>query len=536
MSRETALLTFGIGPVHTFIAQARRVADVWAGSDLLSHLTRQAMSVVHRDHECEMIFPYLSKDENIPSGVPNRFVCRVPTERVEATAKAMRSRVQEEWDRLTRAAVEILRPYELAPAEGLWRQTDKLLAFTWSWVPEGGDYARASCEGAIRFAATRLFRPFDSLEEIGEKCAICGERTALPDGARGRVRDRWREAERKAPAKYKRFLREDQGRLCLVCTAKRFYPTEQENDQAFDSFEAFQPDAEKPYFALVMMDGDRMGEILSLGKEKIVEGRLEEFHRKVSEALTGFAAGLRIDAKRGDKDAAALNLKALGGYRAEGRPPQLIYAGGDDVLFVCDARDALPLAQRLQARYVEAFTEARKLLTHPAGSFTISAAVLFAHPHHPAGLLLRDLETLLEEGAKDRGGRNALAIRLAKRGGVPVEVILPWEGEVGETGKTWPETLDLLTDRLREGRISSKQTFTLRLEERTLREVFRSDAESKADREADRWHSWLKDRLSRNEGTGGQAEEIAELVTPFFVHDRTGALRIARFLGREAER
>lgn len=529
MSGETALLTFGIGPVHTFIAQARRVADVWAGSDLLSHLIRQAMSVVHRDESgdrCEMVFPYLPKGSHIPGGVPNRFVCRVPAGRAETIAETMRARVQEEWARLVQATIDVLHPYGLAPREDLRRQTERLVSFSWSWVPEGRDYAEASREGAVQFTAARLFRPFDQAEESGEKCAICGERTALPDGDRDHVRDRWREAEQKAPPKHKRFLREDQGRLCLVCTTKRFYPFTNVNDQTqnFKAFDDFQPDDDKPYFALVMMDGDKMGEILSLGPDAMAEEDLEEFHKRVSEALTEFASGLRA---REPEDSAALNVRVLD-FEAEGRPPQLVYAGGDDVLFVCDARDALPLARRIRERYVRAFEDARKLLVNPEGRFTISAAILFAHPRHPAGLLLRDLERLLKEGAKGRGGRNAVAIRLAKRGGVPVEVVFPWEGTVAELEKTWPEMLDLLTGCLRQGDLTSRQTFTLRLEERTLRGVFKDDAK--------RWQPWLVDRLSRNEGMSGQAEELAKLVTPFFVHDRTAALRIARFLGREVER
>ena len=72
MSGGTALLTFSIGPVHSFIEQARRISDVWAGSYLLSHLTRQAISEAHRAGGCEMIFPFLPKGSTIPDGLPNR--------------------------------------------------------------------------------------------------------------------------------------------------------------------------------------------------------------------------------------------------------------------------------------------------------------------------------------------------------------------------------------------------------------------------------------------------------------------------------
>jgi CRISPR-associated protein Cmr2 len=528
--KETALLTFSIGPVHSFIEQARRVADVWAGSYLLSHLTRQAISVAHRDPGSEMIFPFIRKGEPVPNGVPNRFVCRVPLERVAGIASKMKKSVQAEWRRLASGAAGVLEQYALWPegtaeADGLFRQTERLLDFSWSWVAERGDYATASREGARRFAASRMFRPFPQIRELGEKCAICGERAALPNGNRGDVQRLWAEAEEKAKAnpEHKRFLRADQGRLCLVCATKRFFPLDTREDAHFDAFDEFQPSDDAPYFALVSMDGDRMSTLFSLPADAVAGRDLERFHQAVSTALTGFAAGLRTDASTD------LLLEELGVEKKGRAAPQVIYAGGDDVLLICDPRDALPLARALRERYVAAFEEARRLLIDPEerDRFTVSTAILFAHPGHPAGLLLHELEDLLHRVAKDEGGRNAVAIRLAKRGGEPVEVVLPWEPREGEDGTDWVRTLDELVQLLQEGAVSSRQTFTLRLEERTLREVFGGDA--------DRWELWLTDRLSRNEGAAG-AEAVAGLVAPFFLHDRTPVLRIARFLGVEALR
>jgi CRISPR-associated protein Cmr2 len=530
VSRETALLTFGIGPVHSFIAQARRVADVWAGSRLLSDLVQQAVYVLW-EAGGEMVFPHLEAGD-IPEGLPNRFVGRVPAARANEIAMRMEEAIRERWSALARrAVVEVLSPLGLAPAAALWtespapgrlRQTDALLDFAWSWVAETEGYARASIEGAARFAAVRVFRPFPQIAAEWEKCAICGERTALPSGIRENVQSAWRQAEAKAEGPQKKYFRFDQGRLCLVCATKRLYTYLEGFADRFLALDRFQPSDTEPYLALVKMDGDRMGGILSLPQEAVRNGDLEAFHRAVSRALLGFADGLR---KPGSVD---LNVAALG-YEARGEGPQLIYAGGDDVLFVCDPRDALPLVQRLRTRYVAAFEEARSLLVDPDDRerFTISAAVLFAHSSHPAGLLLRDLEEILEVEAKAGAGRNAAALRLAKRGGAPEEVAFSWRDANAPEGD-WLGSLDRITEWLRQGRISSHQTFTLRLEERTLLEVF--------DKSSERWRAWLADRLSRNEVAAGDAGDIAGAIAPFFLHDHAAALRIARFLGREAER
>jgi CRISPR-associated protein Cmr2 len=524
MKRETALLTFGIGPVHSFIAQARRIADVWAGSYLLSHLIRQAIGVIHRDADpdCRMIFPFLAKGDDIPDGLPNRFVCRVPAARAEELAAAMRTEVERVWKLAAVEAFRLLDP-ELAPMV-----SERLLDFSWSWISERNGYGHSSREGARQFAAARLFRPFLQQEEQGEKCAICGERSALPDGDRQAVARFWRQAQEKVEAEpanqLAAFLRFEQTRLCRVCATKRFFAASERPRRAkFLALDRFQPSDAVRYFAFVKMDGDRMGSLLGLPQEKIVGEDLEAFHREVSQALSQFAEGLRLD------DSADLRVQELQGFTPTGPSPQLLYAGGDDVLLVCDPRDALDLVSRLRDRYTRAFEGARGMLVDSADRerFTISAAILFAHPGHPAGLLLHELEELLDEGAKERGGRNAVALRLAKRSGPPVEVAFSFSDQDGPKGG-WLPALHQLIETIRVGHLTSGQSFNLRLEERTLHEVFGGDAE--------RWQQWLADRLSRHEPMTGQAATLAEQVTPFFVHRRAEALRIARFLGREVER
>ncbi|HET9227771.1 MAG TPA: type III-B CRISPR-associated protein Cas10/Cmr2 [Thermoanaerobaculia bacterium] len=514
MSRDTALLTFGIGPVHSFIHQARRVADLWAGSYLLSHLTRQAISIPHRRSDCEMVFPHIPT-ENIPDGLPNRLVCRVPAAEAEAIARAMRDEILKHWEMFVGMTLRHLE--ELAPSDAVRLQTGRVFEISWSWVPEREGYARAALEGARQFAESRRFRLFPPSEELGEKCAICGERTALPDGNREHVHRAWRAAQARAEqepeTKLAKFLHFEQGRLCLVCATKRFFTYDEKRKSRFLAFDLFQPEVGEPYFALLKMDGDRMGSILSLGPEAVVDGDLERFHRAVSMALSRFAEGLHRE------ESNYLNEAALPGFQSKGREkPQLLYAGGDDVLVVCDPRDALPLAIRLRERYRKVFDSARELLVGEEDRFTLSGAVLFAHPGQPAGLLLSDLEELLDVGAKERAGRDAVAIRLAKRGGPPVEVAFPWKG-------TWLEDLDVLIDEVSKGGLTSGQTFNLRLGEQTLQEVFTRD---------DQWKSWLGDRLSRSEGT--EAVSLAGRIAPFFVHGRPAALRIARFLGREVGR
>jgi len=552
MSSETALLTFSIGPVHAFIAQARRVADLWAGSDLLSHLIRGAIGVLHRRGDSAMLFPFVERGEPIPWGLPNRFVCRVPRSQAEEVAEAMEAHVRGEWDRLVRDTVEILtgEPYGFEippwiwapePRAGAERQTDALLEIAWSWVPEKeGGYAGASIEGARQFIASRRFRPWVQIHERKEKCAVCGERTALPDGDRNRVRESWKQAEEVVPEQDQGFFRLDQTRLCLVCATKRLYPKFVRRRVRFRAFDHFEPKPEEksedgateeprreerdPYFALVAMDGDKMGDILGWRGEEVAGGDVEAFHRAVSKVLTGFARDLRQGGSQ------ALNLESLKhdgeeSFECAGEPPQLIYAGGEDVLFVADPRDALPLALRIRELYRRRFREVVPLLADPAryDDFTISAGILYAHTKHPAGLLFRDVQSLLDEKAKAEAGRDAVALRLVKRGGVPVEVAFKWRAaENGE--EAWVERFNRVIELVRSEDLASRQTFNLRREETILSAVFET---------REQWIAWLSDRLSRGDASAEVAEELAAELAPFFEKGKAPALRIARFLGRE---
>ena len=555
MTGPTALLTFGIGPVHELISAARRVADVWAGSDLLSHLMGAAIEKA-RAVGGAPVFPAVDSRQEL-AGIPNRVVLRVPRDRADRVAEAMRQAVEEEWTRLAGEAVEILRTYKIEPSDAIWpptpsparpRQTDRVFDIAWSWVAEDGDYAEASRRGARRYAASRLFRPFEQMVQTGEKCALCGSRTALPNGARGDVRQAWEaaeeEAEKASDKGDQRFFRYDQGRLCLVCATKRLYTRSGDKKvyfQALDRFDRAEESQseesagargeERRYVAVVAMDGDRMSEILAFGSEKVA-GSVESFHRAVSSALGSFARSLRRSSARDPLAHAQLDLDALG-IRPRGpirNRPQLLYAGGDDVLVVCAPADALQVARGIRERFLAEVQSLREHLKHPEDldRLTLSGAIVYAHSKFPAGLLFLEAHDLLKRKAKGEAGRNALAIRLMKRSGVPVEVAFQWDGAPeGVAAGSWLRATDELVERLQVGSLSSTQTFNLRREEEVLLDVFGEDTA--------RWIPWLEDRLSRGEATSAEAADLAQRIAPYFVHRKTEALRIVRFLGVEVK-
>ncbi|MFT4256089.1 MAG: type III-B CRISPR-associated protein Cas10/Cmr2 [Pseudoxanthomonas sp.] len=123
---EAALLTLSIGPVQSFIASARKMEDLWAGSHLLARLSWEAMRVVCEQFGPDAIlFPRLrgvpqvdlwlrdqmhlpddlfkdcawqkgSTDSNplFAAALPNRFVAVVPASQARAIAEQVQAAVR----------------------------------------------------------------------------------------------------------------------------------------------------------------------------------------------------------------------------------------------------------------------------------------------------------------------------------------------------------------------------------------------------------------------------------------------------------
>jgi CRISPR/Cas system-associated protein Cas10 (large subunit of type III CRISPR-Cas system) len=357
-----------------------------------------------------------------------------------------------------------------------------------------------------------MFRPFSQIKEPGRKCPLCGERTALPNGSAADVRDAWAAAAGKAEGTpLSAYLRTDQSHLCLVCATKRFFSHLTKREARFHSFQRFQSEDEHSYFGVVSMDGDHMGKLLG-GNASHNDVTLEEFHRDVSRVLTDFANKLRTP------NSTNLNLSNLGCISVGVRPPQLVYAGGEDVVFIADPRDAIPVAKAIRTLY-------RSMFSGREG-FTISAGVLFAHTKHPAGLLFNDVDQLLKRKAKEEAGRDAIAIRLDKRSGATTDVALKWDESAGPGTTPW---IDLFTNDaggiaslIASDELSSVKTYQLAADARSLHDVLEDETQ---------WLAWIRERLSKSSAPAGA--DVAGALLPFVMHEKIEALRIARFLARE---
>jgi CRISPR-associated protein Cmr2 len=160
----------------------------------------------------------------------------------------------------------------------------------------------------------------------------------------------------------------------------------------------FLSEPSKNYFAIIISDGDSMGDWLGLNS-KIRREKLEKtFHETFSRALSNYAREIK-----------SLESKEKFGLR-------IVYAGGDDVLAVADLREFLDFAGKLNPIFKEKVGE----------NASVSAGIVIGHQKDNLAYLLNEVRKA-EKKAKSVEGKSAFCITVIPRGGGPVSFWAKWE-------------------------------------------------------------------------------------------------------------
>jgi CRISPR-associated protein Cmr2 len=164
------LFLFTIGPVQSFIAQARKTQDLYAGSQLLSRLCKTAAKKAENDYHAEIIFPNI--DQN-PDSVPNRFIAEIKTEDIGKIGKEIEDSVKGEF-------LDIANQNRKGNPTNFDVQIENFLEVYWVALPYEKDKYADKYEKIERLlGAVKNVRAFSQLPEEGRKCSLCGERNAL---------------------------------------------------------------------------------------------------------------------------------------------------------------------------------------------------------------------------------------------------------------------------------------------------------------------------------------------------------------------
>ena len=151
------------------------------------------------------------------------------------------------------------------------------------------------------------------------------------------------------------------------------------------------------FYALLLADGDRLGKLIGdLGKDAVGTG-LAAFTNEVPKIVRKHSG-------------------------------VTVYAGGDDVLAMLPAQDALSCAASLAKSYRSAFGE--------QSDATLSAAVAFTHVRLPLKAALAEAHRLLDDIAKDANGRDSLAVGVLKPSGLNCQWVTTWTRRCPNSGSS----------------------------------------------------------------------------------------------------
>lgn len=203
------LIVLTIGPVQSYISQARRTQDLWQGSRILSYLASAAVHTARENTDAQVIYPAITADQT--DNIPNRLVVRHTGTADDAATLAheMADAIRQTWRNVSENTRDHftgkLTQDETEAVLNIWqRQVDNSLECYWVVVPEAADASYSENMQAANNAlgARKLLRNFGPSAERGRKCSITGEHEALHTG--GDVVQFWE------------GLRKDQNNLALL--------------------------------------------------------------------------------------------------------------------------------------------------------------------------------------------------------------------------------------------------------------------------------------------------------------------------------
>lgn len=180
------------------------------------------------------------------------------------------------------------------------------------------------------------------------------------------------------------------------------------------------------YYALVLADGDRLGETIG-----------QVGAQKVSQAILAFSG--KVDGI----------VRRHGGVT--------VYRGGDDVLALLPAESSIRCAEELGETFERVFRE-------QGADASLSAGVVFAHIKAPLSAVLREGRWILDAVAKEGNGRSSVAVSLLQGGGRSCLWVSRWkrEGRSFDVSRTLDDVVDLLGASRVEPGASSSMLYRLR--------------------------------------------------------------------------
>ena len=168
-------LLFTIGPIQSFIANARKTQDLFSGSFLLSHLTDLTMKKLKKKYDTEFIIPR----EKIKSK-PSRFIARIKAETAEQCSEDLEHFVNTTLEEIGNSILDEVGIDQNNLKQSFLDQIRTHLQINWVILPlNEKKYVDTFKELENYLGAIKNVHNFKQLEERGKKCSLCGKRNVL---------------------------------------------------------------------------------------------------------------------------------------------------------------------------------------------------------------------------------------------------------------------------------------------------------------------------------------------------------------------
>ncbi len=168
--------------------------------------------------------------------------------------------------------------------------------------------------------------------------------------------------------------------------------------------------APSPYYAVVVLDGDGMGQRVT---SCLAAPDPRAAHEELSRKLAEFSGWVRQALEREHR------VRVPGETAERALHATLVYNGGDDVLLLAPLAEAVPLAHALAVEFA-----AKTRTAETMG--TASAGVAVVHHLYPLDAALAAAREA-ERQAKALAGKAAVAVTVLRRSGETRELASPWQ-------------------------------------------------------------------------------------------------------------
>lgn len=182
MKPHLFLLT--IGPVQSFIAQARKTQDLFAGSLLLSHLAATAFDMFQAaagKENVELLFPAFDMGNAKVRSNPNRFAAEVSSNVTSAQLKEIGSQVKAQLiQKFVHESLARMGFLSETAKKAAKAQLENHLEIYWAAMPlDDENYCEKYKELEQYINGIKNFRDWKQVPEMGRKCNVDGQRNVV---------------------------------------------------------------------------------------------------------------------------------------------------------------------------------------------------------------------------------------------------------------------------------------------------------------------------------------------------------------------